>query len=95
MSRRQYVEARKLSAEELRNLPPGTIVQVSLGMGERLLLRRAKDTNGRGRFTPVHGSSLTIGALVEVAELLAPRSLSAQPAAVLAIADYKQELGLA
>jgi hypothetical protein len=43
-----------------------------LGLGERLLLRRAKDDNGRGRFTMVHGSSLTIGALVEVAEMLAP-----------------------
>ncbi len=72
MTKRQYVEARKLTREELRSLPPGTIVQVSLGMGERLLLRRAKDDNGRGKFTMVHGSSLTIGALVEVAEMLAP-----------------------
>ncbi|MEU7077334.1 hypothetical protein ABZ938_06045 [Streptomyces sp. NPDC046409] len=35
MSRRQYVEALKLTREELRSLPPGVIVQVSLGMGER------------------------------------------------------------
>lgn len=80
MSRRRYPNVRHMTAEELLALEPGVIVEVSLGFGERLLLRRAKDANGRGRFTPVHGSSLTIGALVEVAELLAPRSLSAQSA---------------
>lgn len=73
MSKRQYVEVSKLSAEELRKLPPGTIVQVSLGMGERLLLRRAKDANGRNRFTPVNGSSISVGALVEFAEIMSPR----------------------
>jgi hypothetical protein len=61
-----------LSVEELRALEPGAIVEVPLGLGERLLLRRAKDANGTSRFTMVHGSSLTIAALVEVAELLAP-----------------------
>jgi hypothetical protein len=69
VSRREYVEARKLSVEELRDLPPGTIVQVSLGMGQRLLLRHTAD----GRYCPVKGAGLSVGALVEVAELLAPR----------------------
>ncbi|MFC5216176.1 hypothetical protein [Streptomyces coerulescens] len=76
MSKRQYVEASKLTAEELRSLPVGTVVQVSLGLGQRLLMRHTAD----GRYCPVRGSGLSVGALVEVAELLAPRSLSAQPA---------------
>jgi hypothetical protein len=63
-----------MSAEELRELEPGAIVEVPLGLGERLLLRRAKGANGTGRFTMVHGSSLSIGALTEAAELLAPSS---------------------
>ncbi|MFF3056514.1 hypothetical protein [Streptomyces sp. NPDC057909] len=72
MSKTRYPNVRHMSAEELQALESGTIVEVPLGLGERLLLRRAKETNGRDRFTLVHGSSLSIGALVEVAELLAP-----------------------
>ncbi|MFD3787583.1 hypothetical protein [Streptomyces cyaneofuscatus] len=76
MSKRQYVEASKLTAEELRSLPVGTVVQLSLGLGQRLLMRHTAD----GRYCAVKGSGLSIDALVEVAESLAPSSLSAQPA---------------
>ncbi|MFI2373050.1 hypothetical protein [Streptomyces sp. NPDC018833] len=76
MSKRQYVEASKLTPEELGSLPVGTVVQISLGLGQRLLMRHTAD----GRYCPVKGSGLSVGALVEVSELLAPCSLSAQPA---------------
>ncbi|WP_405568817.1 hypothetical protein OG418_29585 [Streptomyces phaeochromogenes] len=95
---RNYGESRRISrgppslfrplrrkfVEELQALETGAIVGVLLGVGERLLPRRAKDANGTSRFT-----------LVEVAELMAPWLGPAQPTSVLVIADYRRELGLA
>ncbi|HWU04883.1 MAG TPA: hypothetical protein VN520_00485 [Streptomyces sp.] len=70
MSRKTYTEARWLTPDMLATLPVGTVVQVSLGFDQRLLLRKTAD----GRMSPIKGASITVGALVEVAELLASRS---------------------
>jgi hypothetical protein len=71
MTKRQYIEASKLSVEELGSLSVGTVVQLSLALGQRLLFRHTVD----GRYCPVKGSGLSVGALAEVAEMLAPSSL--------------------
>lgn len=61
-----------MSLDELNETEPGSLIQVSLGLDVRLVLRRTKD----GRWVPVHGSCLPTWAVAE----LAGRSLSAQPA---------------
>ncbi len=70
MSRKVYVEASNLTTEELRSLPVGGVVQLSLDFGQRLLFCHVRD----GRYCMVKGAGLSYSALAEVAELLTRQS---------------------
>jgi hypothetical protein len=72
VSRKTQPDVSSMTLAELGKTEPGALVQVSLGMGARLVLRRTRD----GRWVPVHGACLPTWAVAE----LAGRSLSARPA---------------
>jgi hypothetical protein len=55
---RRYHDAGDFSPEELRGMEAGTVVQVRLLGGERMLFRRAQG-NGRSEFAPILGCNVT------------------------------------
>jgi hypothetical protein len=65
MSRKHYPSIKHMTPEQVAALECGAIVELPMGLGERLLLRKTRD----GRLCPVRGAGLSAGAAWELGQV--------------------------
>jgi hypothetical protein len=68
--KREYPKASQYTSWELRELPPGTVIEVTLLDGQRLLVKRTKREEGPNEWSPVWGTAFASDSLALMSELM-------------------------